>query len=81
MVVVKIQQEQDADLASSGHVSLIPGVPGGSPWSGNPKGRVMLPLPRSKVDQVYRWRPSLKLIFTGWWMAFTGCSLISEMSC
>lgn len=37
-VVVGIQEKQHAEFITSGHVSLVPGVPGGPLWSDVPTG-------------------------------------------
>lgn len=53
MVIVGGQEEQDAEIVGSGHVSLVPGVPRHPPWLGVPKDRVMPPPPWARVDGVY----------------------------
>lgn len=45
VVVVGGQEEQDAEIVGSGHVSLVPGVPRHPPWLGVPKDRLMPPPP------------------------------------
>lgn len=53
-VVVGNQEEQDAEIVSSGRVSLVPGVPQSPPWAGVTTVKIIPPSPWAKVDGIYK---------------------------
>lgn len=52
-MVVGNQEEQDAELVSSGHLRLVLGVAQGPSWAGVPKAKIIPPSSWAKADGVY----------------------------